>query len=107
MLAEFESRMGILNAQPPGTVDREVERGLQAEHDQILLKHEAYWHQRARVKWALFGDANTQYFHAMATTRRRRNSIKAIQIGEGVWETEERKIRKLFLGHFRNIYTAC
>jgi hypothetical protein len=31
---------------------------------------EEHWRQRGRVKWALQGDANTAYFHAIANGRR-------------------------------------
>lgn len=106
LLSEVENRMASLNAQQPDLVDRDLERELQAEHDRILLMWEAYWHQRARVKWAIFGDSNSKYFHATATTRRRRNRIQAIQVGEGEWITGDREIRHLFLNHFRAIYNA-
>lgn len=106
MLKDVESRMASLNALQPDLVDRQEESNLQAEHDRILLMRESCWYQWARVNRALFGDSNSKFFHATATTRRRRNLIKAIQIRDGEWETSEKGIKNAFLSHFRGIYTA-
>lgn len=66
---------------------------------------EAYWHQRARVNWGLFGDQNTKFFHTTAVTRKRKNTIKTIMLNNGSWATSEREIRDEFLVHFRLIYS--
>ena len=36
---------------------------------QIFRMEEEFWRQRGRVRWALQGDANTAYFHAVANGR--------------------------------------
>ena len=44
---------------------------------------EEYRRQRGRVRWALQGDANTAYFHAVANGRRRRCLISSLQTEVG------------------------
>lgn len=106
MIKEIESDMHKLNSVQPDQYDKEKVRELQAEHDRCLLMQEYYWHQRSRINWALFGDSNTKFYHASATTRKRRNSITAIQNSDGEWETGVKEIRSAFIAHFRGIYTA-
>ena len=106
MIKEIESDMHKLNSVQPDQYDKEKVRELQAEHDRCLLMQEYYWHQRSRINWALFGDSNTKFYHASATTRKRRNSITAIQNSDGEWETGVKEIRSAFITHFRGIYTA-
>jgi mannosylglycoprotein endo-beta-mannosidase len=37
----------------------------------IYIMEEEHWRHRGRVRWALQGDANTAYFHAVANGRRK------------------------------------
>lgn len=78
MLKEVEDKMSELNAEQPDRVSREVENGLQMEHERCLLMRESYWHQRARIRWAVLGGRNTSFFHASTVTRRRRNNIGSL-----------------------------
>lgn len=104
MLRQVENEMLILNAAVPTeeTVAKEVH--LQRQHAEILLLQERFWHQRARVNWSSFGDSNSRFFHATAVARKRRNSIRAILMENGSWETDEKGIRKAFQQHFTQIY---
>jgi hypothetical protein len=68
------------------------------------MMQERFWHQRARLNWAIFGDSNTRFFHAAAVTRKRRNSIRALKGADGNWVTNEKGIRVLFVNHFKNIF---
>lgn len=38
----------------------------------------AYWKQRAKVRWMDEGDANTHFFHSIATARRKSNRIQGV-----------------------------
>lgn len=53
---------------------------------------------------AIFGDRSTQFYHATAVMRRRRNMVQAIQRDNGDWLTTDREIIHEFLTHFRAIY---
>lgn len=47
--------------------DIQLEEGLSAEIDDLLLKEESYWQQRARINWLRHGDRNTNFFHSQAS----------------------------------------
>ena len=43
--------------------------------DKAEEQKDLYWKQRAHVKWMVYGDRNTTFFHASFTERRRNNRI--------------------------------
>ena len=51
---------------------------------QIYRMEEEFWRQRGRVRWALQGDANTAYFHAVANGHRRKCLISSLQSQGGL-----------------------
>ncbi|XP_078149499.1 uncharacterized protein LOC144544825 [Carex rostrata] len=105
MLKEVEKEMSRLNATQLDKVYREEEARLNEEHERGLLMREMFWHQRSRIKWVVFGDRTSAFFHASTVTRRRRNAIGSIWVPGSGWVIEEREIRRVFLAHFKGIYT--
>lgn len=105
MLQDIEGRMAALIADPPNQHSKLKEEKLNEEHKLTLLQQEKYWHQRSRINWVLFGDENTRFFHTTAITRKRRNTIRAIKLEDGSWESDARAIRGLFVSHFKGIYS--
>jgi mannosylglycoprotein endo-beta-mannosidase len=69
---------------------------------QIVSKEEEYWRQRARVKWALQGDANTAYFHAVANGRRRKRTISTLNLGNEI-TNDPRKIQTAIYDFYRDL----
>ncbi|XP_058764090.1 uncharacterized protein LOC131637516 [Vicia villosa] len=45
------------------------------EYNQVLIREDAYWKQRAKMHWLRDGDMNTKFFHQSATAR---NKFKKI-----------------------------
>ncbi|XP_019184360.1 PREDICTED: uncharacterized protein LOC109179311 [Ipomoea nil] len=45
----------------------------ESELEALLTQEEIFWKQRSKQLWLKHGDANTKYFHKVATARRRRN----------------------------------
>jgi len=41
----------------------------------LLAQEEAYWRQRAKQLWLKEGDLNTEYFHEMASSKRKCNML--------------------------------
>jgi hypothetical protein len=73
--------------------------------DQLLHLYrveEEYWRQCGRVRWALEGDANTAYFHAVANGRRRKCHITSLTGAEGVI-TETRMIQEHIYEFYREL----
>jgi hypothetical protein len=63
---------------------------------------EEYWRQRGRVKWALQGDANTAYFHAVANGRRRKCTISSINLGNEI-TNDPSKIQTAIYDFYRDL----
>jgi hypothetical protein len=52
---------------------------VQGNLEMLLEQQRVYWKQRGSIKWAKLGDKNTRIFHANATVRHNRNSIRALK----------------------------
>jgi hypothetical protein len=49
----------------------------------VLKQEDDYWRQRSKTHWLRDGDSNTKFFHAMATSRKKRNGITKLQNSDG------------------------
>ena len=68
-----ESRaLGSEEISKKGEVSRELEA--------CLLMEEVSWRQKSRILWLKKGDKCTKYFHSMANSHRRYNSIDSLMI---------------------------
>ncbi|XP_060201107.1 uncharacterized protein LOC132629772 [Lycium barbarum] len=78
------------------------------EANALLIRHykteEAFWRQKAGIKWHAEGDLNTKFFHFVITSRRQRLSLKKIKNGEGNW-IEGDRIAQEAISYFENIFT--
>lgn len=63
---------------------------------------ETKWKQRARCIWLSQGDRNTRYFHAVATSRMRRNLVLSIQYNEET-VTDPIRIREIFFSAMKGL----
>jgi hypothetical protein len=45
----------------------------------LIKERVAFWRQRSKIKFAIDGDENTKYFHALASTKYRKNKIHTLQ----------------------------
>ncbi|CAN6218601.1 unnamed protein product [Urochloa humidicola] len=61
----------------------------------------AYWKQRGKQRAVCEGDANTQFFHAHATQRLRRNHIRSIKVDGALITSHHGKVAAL-TNHFKN-----
>jgi hypothetical protein len=67
-----------------------------------LKQRAAYWKQRAKFRAVREGDSNTAFFHAHATTRMRRNTIKSIAVNRVQVTNHSVKVHAL-TEHFKGI----
>ena len=68
---------------------------LRTEKKKILEPHLLTWKLKIRTKWALEGDSNTKYFHAVASGRRNQNSIWSLLDEGGRCVEDESKLKVL------------
>jgi hypothetical protein len=70
----------------------------------LLAQEEAFWKQRSKVYWLKEGDTNSRFFHAMASTRRRRNNIMTMQMEEGEIVTAQQDICGVASNYFAKLF---
>lgn len=51
---------------------------LRKEINDLLDSEETLWHQRSKIHWYREGDRNTKFFHALASKRRKKNTILSL-----------------------------
>uniref|UniRef100_A0A803Q5L9 CCHC-type domain-containing protein n=1 Tax=Cannabis sativa TaxID=3483 RepID=A0A803Q5L9_CANSA len=78
----------------------------EARLQEVLIQKEVFWRQRSKQVWLKEGDQNSKYFHAMATSRKRNNSIKRLQNDQGIWIDWENNLPSLMVDYFNNLFTS-
>ncbi|XP_011624794.1 uncharacterized protein LOC105420937 [Amborella trichopoda] len=76
-LHSLEQLMGGLN-----TDQLSNRNAKKVELDNYLRLYEIFWFQRSHSKWVKQGDNNTNYFHAIANSRLKSNSLSDLFISE-------------------------
>ena len=66
----------------------------------LSLLEEVSWRQKSRELWLKEGDKNTSFFHRMANSHRRRNSIKKVRVN-GNWFEDEASIKREVAASFQ------
>jgi hypothetical protein len=66
---------------------------------------DVFWRQRAHVHWLEKGDRNTAYFHAQATERKRKNTIKKLKGDDGVLVEGDEGLKALITNYFSSLFT--
>ena len=84
------------------TEEREKAR---EEYKKWMDLEEFSWRQKSRETWLKEGDRNTKFFHRMANSHRRRNSIRSISIN-GRRCVKEPEIKEGLVGTFQSLFTA-
>jgi hypothetical protein len=75
----------------------------QAEYEKLLLLKEIAWRQKSRVKWLREGDRNTRFFHRVANSNRRINSIDRLSI-DGTLTTDQIAIGEGLVNFYNNLF---
>ncbi|KAG5630767.1 hypothetical protein H5410_002484 [Solanum commersonii] len=76
---------------------------LAMEFEEVIKNEEIAWRQRSRIQWLKNGDKNTKYFHRMATTHKRCNTIDKIE-EEGTYITDPEVIKIKIQDYYQNLY---
>ncbi|RVW47111.1 hypothetical protein CK203_105487 [Vitis vinifera] len=54
------------------------------ELEELILREEIHWRQKAKVKWVKEGDCNSKFYHKVANGRRNRKYIKELENERGL-----------------------
>ncbi len=90
-------------------VEKNEKTRLISDLETNIYLEEICWRQKSRVKWLKEGDKNTKYFHTVANSHRRHNSIRQLSIN-GVLSTNQNAIKVEISGFYRQLYiedTTC
>lgn len=79
---------------------------LKKEISELYDKEERMWHQRSWFQWLQSDDQNTKFFHGTATQRKRRNFIKGLRYGNGVWQEDEEVFLGMLTEFYANLFTS-
>uniref|UniRef100_A0A803NVH1 DUF4283 domain-containing protein n=1 Tax=Cannabis sativa TaxID=3483 RepID=A0A803NVH1_CANSA len=73
---------------------------------EVLLQKEIFWRQRSKQLWLREGDQNSKYFHAMASSRRRNNSISKLKRKDGTWADWSTDLSSVIVDYFSQLFMS-
>lgn len=73
------------------------------EFDEVAKNEEIAWKERSRIPWLKHGDKNTEFFHRIATSHRRFNSMEQLH-AERVMVKDPVLINEAFQNFYMNLY---
>ena len=76
------------------------------ELNELHTREEIKWNQRSQVLWLQNGDRNTEFFHASASQRQRKNRIGGLMDEGGIWQEEQGATEKIILEYFSSIFSS-
>ncbi|RVW56511.1 putative ribonuclease H protein [Vitis vinifera] len=75
------------------------------ELEELILREEIHWRQKAKVKWVKEGDCNSKFYHKVANGRRNRKYIKELENERGLVLKNAESITEEILHYFEKLYT--
>ncbi|RVW86537.1 putative ribonuclease H protein [Vitis vinifera] len=88
---------------PELLVQRALRKG---ELEELILREEIHWRQKARVKWVKEGDCNSKFFHKVANGRQNRKFIKVLENDRGLVLNNSESIKEETLKYFEKLYAS-
>jgi hypothetical protein len=81
-----------------------TKENLKAEFEKLLLLEEIQWRQTSRATWLREGDKNTKFFHRVANSNRRFNSIDHLVVN-GVVTTDQSEIGTGLVNFYKGLFS--
>ena len=82
-----------------------MEKVLREDIENLMMKEEIMWAQKARSTWIIQGDRNTTFFQTLVKQRRARNRILQIRTDDGSQLKELEDIEYYMMEHFKKQYS--
>ncbi|XP_022852922.1 uncharacterized protein LOC111374488 [Olea europaea var. sylvestris] len=83
--------------------EKERHRVLKEEMERMVEMVEINWRQKSRVTWLKEGDKCAKFFHRVANSNRRNNSITVLEV-DGVTYEEPQQIGSQLVNFYQNLY---
>ena len=106
LIKSLTDRLRVVQNQPPTEANRKMQSEILMQIDELSIREEMYWHQRARVNWINYGDANTRFFHLTASYRKQRNRIFKLRDANDRWITDTQELKNAVKIHFADIFRS-
>ena len=113
VLGDLQKRINSLKQDLEDTRREEIsqekinkEHFLREKLDRLEHQLDIKWKQRAHVKWLQSGDRNTAFFHAYASERKRKNTIKRLKRDDGAWIEDSNQLKRYITNYFFSIFSA-
>ena len=84
--------------------DVKKERELREEIENLMIREEIMWAQKARSDWIVQVDKNNRYFQTMVKQRRARSRILHLKVDEGSSIEGLKEIESTLVEHFKKPY---
>ncbi|CAN0847200.1 hypothetical protein LINGRAHAP2_LOCUS4846 [Linum grandiflorum] len=105
-IAEIRRSIRDMKAHDKNNTWRTRKRKLKLELKDLLYKNEQRWKQRSRLDWLKDGDRNTKIFHARASERKRKNTIRKLKDEQGQVFVGQEEVTICLARYFLNLYTS-
>jgi hypothetical protein len=73
--------------------------------ERLLDQQHIYWQQRAHSTWLVKGDRNTEFFHAQASERKRRNKFDKLKV-DGGGEAVGRHLKTFITNQYQQLFMS-
>ncbi|KAL0410924.1 UNVERIFIED_CONTAM: hypothetical protein Slati_3682100 [Sesamum latifolium] len=103
---DIEDKLVCLESDPIRAEDNLLRSRLRRDLEETLSREEIMWKQRGKAQWLQEGDRNTPFFHARASARKRKNSIRRLRDNMGEWCSSREGIQHIISDYFLNLFRS-
>jgi hypothetical protein len=105
-LKELKRDLEQLRRGPMTDAALAAQKEIQLQIEITLEKEEMFWVQRARANWLKHGDRNTNFFHRMASKRKKQNTIKFLMDDNGIKHEDKDSMCDVVYNYFSDLFTS-
>lgn len=81
-------------------------RKLEVELESLLEEEEKHWKIRSGEDWLKWGDKNTKWFHAKASSKRKRNHMKGLFDVNELWVDNNKDMEEVTTKYFSDLFNT-
>ncbi|RVW54237.1 putative ribonuclease H protein [Vitis vinifera] len=103
----WEANIDAIEQEGALSSDLAAQRAIRkGELEELILREEIHWKQKAKIKWVKEGDCNSKLFHKVANGRRNKNFIKILENERGLVLDSSESITEEILLYFKKLYSC-